>query len=110
MTAYEIQDTLENIDPLVVLGGLSLLFGFRQGYKSVTSFDRKKGNEKVSVNNPDGTPALTPKGGRRYRNDYRPNLALRKQKPGFYLSGLAALAGIMFGTAALYEGITKSYL
>jgi len=107
---YEIQDILENIDPLVVLGGLSLLFGLRQGYKSVVSFDRKKGNVRVPVNNLDGTPVLTPTRRRKTRNDYKPILALRRQKPGFYLGVLTAIIGTMFGTAALYEGITESYL
>ncbi len=110
MEIYEIQNILENIDPLVVLGGLSLLGGMLAGYLNARTFDRKKGNIRVDVYNPDGTHVLTPTGRNKKRNDYDPILALRKQKPGFYLGVLSAIIVTMFGTAALYEGITENYL
>ncbi len=97
MTIYEpIRNALENIDPLVVLGGLSLLFGLRQGYKTITSFDSSEGATPPAV-------AGGPPG-------YDPNLAFRKQKWKWYPSLVASLIGIFFGIPALYEGIKESYL
>ena len=113
MAVYEtIQTVAENIDTMTVLGGLSWLLGLAIGYKTITSFNKEPGMTRVPVQDAAGNQLVDGAGNPvfQYTDPYRPGLALRKQKLGFYAGLIAALAFITAGTAAAYEGVTESYL
>ena len=112
MAAYEIQNILENIDPLVVLGGLSFLGGLATLYRTVTSFNQDPGMTTSPVMGPDPTGGPTPiqlqdvDGNPVFRPEhpYNRGLAARNQGLRFYAGLVASVAllltsGFAFGEA-----------
>jgi len=88
-----VMETMRNVDPLLVLGGLLSLAGMALGYNTITSYDSRQG--------------ITPPQGKDKKTGYDPNLAFRRQGFNWYGKLIGTLSMIMGGTTTLYEGLVK---